>query len=299
MSLRDMARQRFWTINEQGRRMATWDFGGQGPLALLHHANGLCAAAWAPVAVQLSEHYRVIALDARGHGDSDAGTVPDDFAWHSFVDDLIALARQVLAEVGDSSVAHGIGSSFGGIITAAAAAREPALFQRVSMLDPPIHLDDEERRLLDMEDYLAETERRVDLAAMTLKRRSVFEDRAAAAVGWRSKPLFAPWCQEAFDLYVQEGLKERADGQVELKCAPEVEAHIFATTGSLRLMDYAPNVQVPVQVVHAAQGYFPEAFFRVVARQFPQGTFAQLPAGHMLPLEVPDQVVEQLMTFAR
>ena len=55
-------------LPENGVEIATLDFGGRGPLALLHHANGFCAAVWAPVAKALTRHYRVIAMDARGHG---------------------------------------------------------------------------------------------------------------------------------------------------------------------------------------------------------------------------------------
>ena len=87
---------------------------------------------------------------------------------------------------------------------------------------------------------------------------------------------------------------DQPDGSVALKCPPEVEAHIFQTTGSLGVLDYAPRVDVPVLLVHAATGFFPEEFFRLITTLFPQGEFAQIDGGHMLPLEVPDLVVARL-----
>ena len=50
------------------------DFGGQGkPIALLHHANGFCAGTWQLVASKLINQFHVVAIDARGHGESDGG----------------------------------------------------------------------------------------------------------------------------------------------------------------------------------------------------------------------------------
>jgi len=37
-------------LPESGIEIALLDWGGDGPIALLHHANGYCAAIWAPVA---------------------------------------------------------------------------------------------------------------------------------------------------------------------------------------------------------------------------------------------------------
>ena len=50
---------------------------------LRHHANGFCAATWGLVAERLTPRWQVLAVDARGHGDSLGGTVA-----------LLAAARQ-------------------------------------------------------------------------------------------------------------------------------------------------------------------------------------------------------------
>ncbi len=54
-----------------GIRLAYLDFGGGGPPAVLHHPTGFLSWVWAPIAERLAQRYRVFALDARGHGDSD------------------------------------------------------------------------------------------------------------------------------------------------------------------------------------------------------------------------------------
>ncbi len=304
MNLAEIAQPRRWTINNHSARggrltIAGWCFDSaapDAPVMLLHHANGLCGAPWALVAAQLAGAYRVYALDARGHGDSDALIVPQDYSWDYFIDDLVQVARCILSETGAADIALGVGSSFGGIITAAASARAPELFRRVVMLDPPIHPSEELLAALGMAGAVAPSSEREGLVAQTLKRRKVWPSRHAARQAWRDKPLFAAWAPEAFELYLQHCLGEVEGGQVELRCDPALEAHIFQSTGSLGVLDYAPQVAVPVKVVHAAEGFFPQPVFRRISTLFRDGEFLQLAGGHMLPLEVPELVAQLLLS---
>ena len=108
--------------------------------------------------------------------------------------------------------------------------------------------------------------------ARTLRRRATFDSRQQALKNWQDKPLFAVWQKEAFNLYIEQGMRETEDGQVTLKCETKVEAHIFATTGELAVLDFAPKVFVPVAFVHAKQGFFSEVFFSQACNPFPPGT---------------------------
>jgi len=59
------------TFTVDGRRIAYTDFGGPGrPLLAIHGHLGE-GAMWAPLAEALAPEWRVIAVDQRGHGDSD------------------------------------------------------------------------------------------------------------------------------------------------------------------------------------------------------------------------------------
>ena len=127
MNINDVATRCTWQVADVGTHgrsieIGGWDFGGEGDLALLHHANGMCAAMWMEVAVQLTDRYRVYAMDARGHGDSAAVKIPQDYDWLYLASDIAEVAKQLLTEHGQEQIAHGIGSSFGGIVTAAAEA---------------------------------------------------------------------------------------------------------------------------------------------------------------------------------
>ncbi len=296
MKLDEIAQRRTWQIMNAGQsggqiEISGWDFGGSGEIALLQHANGMCAALWALVATELTDRYHVIAIDARGHGDSQHLTVPDDYGWDVFVQDILHVTELIFEQTQQDQIALAIGSSFGGILLAGAEAKSPGLMRRLVMLDPPIHPTEALAEQMGVE-WQAAPSMREGLVEQTLKRKYVWESREAADAGWRAKPLFAPWDDRAFALYLDEGMRERDDGQVELKCHPTVEAHIFASTGSLGLFDYAPVVTIPVDLVHAKHGHFRYEFYQHIAKVFPNCELSQLDAGHMLPLEAPGAVVE-------
>ncbi|MBW2692713.1 MAG: alpha/beta fold hydrolase [Deltaproteobacteria bacterium] len=108
-------RRRKLALPDTAIEIALLDWGGEGPLALLHHANGFCAGAWGPVAELLSDHYRVVAMDARGHGDSSKPEGADCYRWELFGRDVLAVAELLAAEHPDGRIALGLGHSFGGI----------------------------------------------------------------------------------------------------------------------------------------------------------------------------------------
>lgn len=279
--------------------IAGWDFGGAGkPIAMLQHANGFCGGTWELVARQLIDHYNVIAIDARGHGDSDAGDVPEDYDWAYFVDDLLAVTKILLGQSQYNKIDFGIGSSFGGIITAAAEARQPGLFERIALLDPPIHptVPLVARFKLDIE---AVNPVKGTLVSQTLKRRTNWPSMDEPRTSWRHKGMFANWSDEAFELYLAECLRQSEDGSVSLKCDPKVEAHIFETTGILDVMQYAPFVAIPALYLRAESGHVPAGFCREVAGLFKYGQYGEVQGGHLLPLENPGLVVERLLAFAR
>ncbi|PYC63042.1 alpha/beta hydrolase [Micromonospora arborensis] len=91
----------------EGRRLSYLDFGGPGtPLLALHgHYNE--ASAWAPLAEALAPQWRVIALDQRGHGESDRA---ESYERDDYVADVAAF-HQHLA-VGPVAI---LGHSLGGV----------------------------------------------------------------------------------------------------------------------------------------------------------------------------------------
>jgi pimeloyl-ACP methyl ester carboxylesterase len=268
-----------------GVELSVLDWGGDGPLALLHHANGFCGALWAPIAEALRERFRVVALDARGHGES---SLPPEgaaaFAWPTLAEDLACIARVLLDEAGQSSVALGIGHSFGGTLTLTAAATHPGLFQRALLVDPVIF-----PRMTAQED--AERAGKTGLAARARRRRHVWADRASALKYFAARGLFAGWQSEVLDLYVEEGLRERADGQVELKCPGAVEAHIFEGAHTLDIFGCSAGLEIPVDLLWASRGDFPRAIYEQLIAGMPGASIHDVDAGHLVPMQSPELVI--------
>jgi pimeloyl-ACP methyl ester carboxylesterase len=273
--------------------LALLDWGGSGPLALLHHANGFCGAMWGPVAETLRDHYHVVALDARGHGDSSKPEDPEAYAWPRFGEDAAAVARTLLAETGEPQIALGLGHSFGGTSLLMASAAAPELFDRLVLADPvmppPVTnaATDPDRQA-----------RGGRLAEKARKRRGVFESRAAARAVWSEKPLFQAWDPRAFELYVEYGLEERPDGSAALRCNNEIEAAIFDHGAEMDAWAVAARVTRPTLLLWAERGDFPRPVFEAVASRMPDARVVDAPTGHFVPMEQPDFVVEQALAFA-
>ncbi len=286
------ARRRTLTLENRGVEIALLEFGNpEHPLALLHHANGFCAALWGEVAGRLAERYRVVAMDARGHGDSSKPAPPDAYTWTLFADDLGSLARALVAESAHDRIAYGIGHSFGGTSTLVAASRHPELFQRIALVDPVIMPPPS------VADTLPAEARR-PLAELALKRRAIWPSRDEARRSW-SRPghAFGRWTQAALELYLQEGFRDRPDGEIELKCPVEVEAAVFNHHGSLDLFACADRVEVPALFLRASGGNFPRSLYEELAAAIPKARIEDIEAGHLVPMEVPELLAERLLAF--
>jgi pimeloyl-ACP methyl ester carboxylesterase len=288
--LRDVERRRI-ALPGRGVEIALLDWGGDGPLAFLHHANGFCGALWDPVAERLRPRYRVIALDARGHGDSSSPPPPAPYHWENFIGDLIAVVERVLADLGRARVDYGIGHSFGGTTTAIAAARRPELYARIGMLDPVIIPPPE----MFPPSWRGE---RPPMAEIARKRRGVWPSRQAVLEAWtREGHAFDAWDRRALELYAAEGFRDRPDGRVELKCRGEVEAAVYENNQSIDPFREAANLRAPVLLVRAARGSFPRAIYDAYAARIRDVRVEEIDAGHLLPMEAPDATAEALLRF--
>lgn len=256
-------------------------------MALLHHANGFCAGVWGLVADSLRQRHRVIAMDARGHGDSSRPDGAGAYRWDRFVEDLVAVAERLLEETGRQSIALGLGHSFGGTSLLGAAARRPKLFERLVLVDPVT--PPPSARLA------PERPRRVHrLAEGARRRQQHFASREEARERWAGRSSFARFDPRALDLYAVHGLRERADGGVELKCPGEVEAAVF-DAGHLDVFALAPRVEAPTLFLWARDGSFPRRTYETLAASMPSARVEDLDAGHLAPMERPDLVTAAVL----
>lgn len=258
---------------------------------VLNHATGFLAWLWAPVARRLAaEGYRVLAYDARGHGDSDKPAPTEaNYDWQRCVDDL----RGFLDGLGLRGVPF-VGHSFGGATGLYLAGTRPEYLSRLVAIEPIVMPGG----------FAPDETRRDEMAAAARRRRHVFASAEKMIEQYRSRPTFAKWTDETLRLYVEHGTFVRDDpsgasgrAEIELKCSGEIEGALFANSGSLPVWDVLPKIEAPVLVL---RGETTEGFLSTVAEavagRVPHGTLETIPdAGHLAPMERPEAVAEAVL----
>ncbi len=112
------------SINGAGLKIAVQDYGGQGLPILLLHGAGCSLAHWLLMAPLLAKQHRVVAMDFRGHGLSEAGP----WSIEALMGDMEAVCRHYAF----SDVAL-VGHSMGGVLATLYAARHPNIASVVNL----------------------------------------------------------------------------------------------------------------------------------------------------------------------
>jgi len=116
------------------------EYGAGRPLILLHGFGG-CGQNWHPFIPQLSERYRLIVVDLRGHGHS---TNPgDEFTHRQSAADVSLL----LDELGVSRFSA-MGMSSGGMVLLHMATRHPERIESMVLISATSHFPDQARSIM-------------------------------------------------------------------------------------------------------------------------------------------------------
>jgi pimeloyl-ACP methyl ester carboxylesterase len=269
-----------------GVKLHVADWGGKGPSLLLLHANGFLGRIYRVLICQLIPQYRVWTMDLRGQGDSER-TELSETHWQSMSQDVVG----VIDQLGLRGF-YGIGHSGGGALLALYAATHPGQVKALALLEPvTIPQEPAFVQRLSAENH--------PLVERTLRRRVVWDSRQQLFTGYQGKDAFANWQEEVLWDYVNYGTTDLPDGRVTLKCAAEVEAHVFATTMSLDIFSQTDKIDCPVLIL---RGEFTDVPLAVVAerlaQRIPKGTLATVPGtSHFLPMEKPEQIGQMIREY--
>lgn len=259
----------------------TWGEADAPPILLLH-ATGFLARTWQPIAQALATQCRIVAPDARGHGDSDKPA--SGYHWQNIVDDLTGF----LDRLGLRSTPV-VGHSMGGGVAAFIAAGQPTYFSRLILIEPIIFPPD----------YFGERGDANPMSDAARKRRMVWDSVEQIIESYGARPPFQRWRPEALRIYAEHGTFRREDGRVELKCPGGIEAQLFDHSSSLNTWDLLDRVAQPALVIRGALTESPVgALAQQVAERLPNARLLTIEdAGHMSPMERPDVIAREVLSF--
>ena len=257
------------TVN--GLRLHLLDWGGQGrtPLLLLHGFTGH-AHAWDTLSIALQPHFHVVALDQRGHGDSDPADVYnavvafDDIAG---VTDQLGLSSFVL-----------VGLSMGGRNGMYFASRQPARVKQLVVVDigPEISAKASAPSSGPPE---PETWESIEQAARHLLRGNPYPGIH-----------YYRWV-------ASQSLRARADGALVWKWHPSVKER--RSTGNVEWWDVVRAIRTPTLVLRGEHSpILDRDVAERMAKELPDGRFVEIPdAVHTLHEDNPEAVLTALRTF--
>jgi pimeloyl-ACP methyl ester carboxylesterase len=255
------------------------DFPGSGPPLVFLHATGFHAWLWLPYARRLAPARRVLCLDQRGHGETDKPSM--GYRWDELGHDVAAFLDAL-----DLRGVVAVGHSMGGTCIAAAAAAGTRRLAGAVLLDP----------VLVPGAPLAGPAWDGALAAGARRRRDVWPSREEMFRSLRGKPTFAAWEEEFVRLYVDHGVADRPDGQVELRCPREIESTVFANAVLLDGLGCLARLRVPTLLVRGVESpTLPPALAGEALRRLPDGRLLSVAgAGHFVPQERSAAVMDVL-----
>ncbi len=260
-----------------GELLNVWDYGGDGPPLLLLHCTGTHGRVWDPVAHRLSSRFRVLAPDARGHGDSAKPQDRDAYRWEWSGRDVLAVVDALA--LGPDRLA--VGHSGGGAQVAYAEMLRPGVFPRVALIDAIIAPS----VAFSGESYLAKTAR---------QRRTHFESRAEARDRFASKLPMRAWHPDALEAYVEYGLADDPSGGVNLKCPSHVEAWIYELGGASDVFERLEELQFDALLLTGGRSNI-KPFVELQHARLPHSTFHCMEeAGHFIPQELPETLAAVL-----
>lgn len=262
-----------------GVTLALHDFGGDGPDVLLCHPTGFHGLVWEPVAAALAPVAHCWALDFRGHGDS---TLPagGDMAWRGVGDDVLTVVDRLGIAAGGRAVGH----SMGGAALLLAEQARPGTFARLWLYEPIV-----------FPPFEGGPPPRGGLADAARRRRRSFPDREAAYANYASKPPLSGIDPAALRAYVDHGFRDGPDGDVVLKCLPEVEAATFDAGMHADAFRGLPGVGAEVVVAVGGEAQGPGAMGPAIAGALPHGRVERHPElTHFGPMEAPAGVADAI-----
>ena len=104
--------------------------------------------------------------------------------------------------------------------------------------------------------------------------------------------------EQNLERYLQDGFRDRPDGQVELCCPPAVEAAVFQLGPKLDLFAEIPALDTPALWLHAGRGNFPKELVERAAARSPAIELETLELGHLMAMTHPEEIGDRVLAWS-
>jgi pimeloyl-ACP methyl ester carboxylesterase len=266
---------------------------------LLIHATGFHGRCWNQVVKGL-EGKHVIALDMRGHGDSENN---GPFTWNVFGEDIAAFVKHL-----NLTNLTAVGHSLGGYAVMHAMALDTERYKRALLIDPVI---------MNPEFYsagVAQHDQFLNEAGQhpVARRRNRFRNSQEMYENFVDRGSFGYWTKDALRDYCQYGLKKMSNDTdlstegYELACPPTIEASIYMGSTSVDIIALTSKINLPVTVLRAKQrdtertelDFSKSPTWPGLAESLPQGRDVYLPElSHFMPMQDPEMIAEAILNL--
>jgi pimeloyl-ACP methyl ester carboxylesterase len=234
------------TIQRGDTSIAVTDRGGDGPPVVLFHGLAGSSRELLPTADALTDNFRVLLIDQRGHGRSTRR--PTDVSRSAYVGDAVAVIEQLLP----GQQVRLVGQSMGAHTAFLTAAARPDLIDRLVMLEGHVAGDDGPEGAVKIGQYFASWP-------------VPFTDEAAARSFLGDTPLVDAWVNDLEP--APDGLRPRFDADI-------MQAAIVAVQED-RWTEWE-NLTVPTLAVFAEHGMFTAEQKEELIRRRPGTRYAEL-----------------------
>lgn len=264
-----------------------WPSEGTGAPLVFAHATGFHGRVWDAIIARFPDH-PVYALDLRGHGLTHGGPVDN---WRVLAADVTVFLEQT-----GITGAIGIGHSMGAHTLLQVAADHPGRFARLVLFDPVILAPDFYAPGQPL--YTA------DNPHPAIRRKRDFASPEAMMERFKDRDPYNLFDARVFEDYCRHGLVPAPSGEgMELACAPEDEASVYASSRSNPgILEAARQVEIPVLVVRALyttlNDFKSSPTWPELANVLPQGTDLHRPdMTHFHPFQDPADAARIIAEF--
>jgi pimeloyl-ACP methyl ester carboxylesterase len=272
-----------------GIKIHYWDWGNFGPAMLLVHPSGAFGRIWDPLAKLIYDKFHIIAVDLRGHGDSDKpkGGYSAEAGSRDVLQliDLLKLKSVVF-------VSHSLGTRIGIVL----AAENPRAVNRFVMVGAPHYA----ALFPDSPDAKEERERFHERARMWARIPKVLSSKEEAmAFLRRPLSLLRGFDNQVLNFIISSNTNQLPDGRIEWKWDPEAVG-----SGLMHAPDdltgYVSRLKCPILVPYGVRK-FEQTPERIQAMKERLPTSRWVPihdAEYYIFLEKPEELARVILEFA-